>query len=69
MAASCRGAANRGSCSTASALLGEKQRSAASRQGSHSNCTVLARHASVTGTRCGHVSPNTCSVLWVTPGA
>ena len=58
----------RGSCNTASALLGEKQRSAASRQGNHSKCRC-SRGLSVTGVPAGTVRPKTCSVLWVMPGA
>ena len=58
----------RGSCSTASALLGEKQRSAASRQGSQAK-RRCSRGFNVTAVPAGTVRPKTCSVLWVTPGA
>jgi hypothetical protein len=50
------------------ALLGEKQRAAASRQGSHWNARC-SRGARRTGVAAGTVRPKTCSVLCVTPGA
>ena len=59
---------NLGSISTASALLGEKQRSAASRHGNQT-CATCSRGLRRTGVPAGTVRPNTCSVLCVTPGA
>ena len=52
----------------ASALLGEKQRSAASRHG-HQPKRRCSRGFNRTAVPAGTVRPNTCSVLWVTPGA
>mmetsp|Transcript_59425 Transcript_59425/g.140448 ORF Transcript_59425/g.140448 Transcript_59425/m.140448 type:complete len:277 (-) Transcript_59425:1294-2124(-) len=61
-------ATKRGSCSTASALDGEKQRSAAWAQGSHCQARC-SRGASVGVNGAGSSRPKTCSVLRVTPGA
>ena len=61
-------AANCGSSRIASALEGEKHRSAASRQGSQV-WSVCSRGLKVTGVPAGTRRPNTCSVLRVTPGA
>ncbi len=58
----------RGSCRIASAFEDEKQRSAASSNGSQA-WRRCSRGLSRIGMSRGTQTENTCSVLWVTPGA
>jgi hypothetical protein len=58
----------RGNCRIASAFELEKQRSAAASSGSQAYCRC-SRGDRMTGISRGTQTENTCSVLWVTPGA